>query len=136
MGQIEPIEGSVAGAGYFIQYDEDQWNLYDDAGKEYCYSYWIKKARPMGVVYVALQLIPDPLFPSSARETPYIAWQHMFEVQAEVNYTTKTVVHVTLNVSPVPKVRHELEAELAKTHPKGTTWRAWWDGSQCWQGRV
>lgn len=136
MGQIVPIEGSATDNAYFIEYDEDQWHRYDDAGKEYCKSYWLKKAEPMGVRFVALRLVPDPLFPAGARETPYIEWQHVFEFKADIPYTTQTVVHVTLNVEPEPKVRFALEDELRKTHPKGTTFRAWWDGKQYWTGRV
>lgn len=136
MGQIQPIEGSASENGYFVQYDEDQWNLYDDAGKQYCYEYWKKKAKPMGVAYVALRLVPDPLFPSGPREAPYIAWQYMFPVEADVSYTTKTVVHVTLLSEPTPRIRHDVEAELATSHPKGSAWRAYWNDKQVWNGRV
>lgn len=136
MGQITPIEGSATDNAYFVQYDEDQWNLYDDAGKEYCKAYWIKKAEPLGVRFVALRLIPDPLFPATGRETPYIAWQHMFNFKVDVPFTFKTVVQVTLNVEPTAKVRLAVEDELRKTHPKGTVYTAFDGDKVAFKGRL
>lgn len=78
----EPKEGSPAGAAYVVRYDEDQWLRYSEEGQQFCKDYWIKRATPIeGIQVVALQLIPDPLFPMTGNERPYIAWQHKLTLE-------------------------------------------------------
>jgi hypothetical protein len=79
--EIQPLEGEEYGLTYLVVYDEDQWNKYDDAGKQFCYDTWIKWATPIpGVEIVALKLDPPiDLFSDQPQRKAYIAWQHRLE---------------------------------------------------------
>lgn len=80
MPRIEVKDGVPSNRWYVIEYDEDQWYRYDDAGKQFCYDTWIKKATPLpDIDMVVLRLIPDPVFPRGDKELPYIEWQHCID---------------------------------------------------------
>jgi hypothetical protein len=66
------IENAVGQPCYLVEYDEDQWLKYDKEGQEHCFDTWIRKAKPMGALFVVLRLIPDPLFPSTDKVVPYV----------------------------------------------------------------
>lgn len=72
MGTVQPIDGSPSETVYLVRYDEEQWLKYDEAGQQFCFDTWIKKATPLGCKFVTLILEPDPLFPTNGKEKPYV----------------------------------------------------------------
>ena len=69
-------DGSVSENGmYLIRKDEDYWLSHSDESKANMQDRWKYEAETIGANRVVLQLIPDPIFPSTSKETPYIAWQ-------------------------------------------------------------
>lgn len=119
------IEGVASDRIYLIRYDEDQWERYDDAGKQFCYDTWIKKATPLAVDTVVLQLIPDPIFPRGSHEKPYVGWQHWIERKADKGFVITGIATVWLpkgvNELDVP-LRAKIEREVYEKYPNGTTY--------------
>jgi hypothetical protein len=83
------VENYAGQPCYLVDYDEDQWERYDQEGKEFCFERWAQKAKPMGCVFVILRLIPDPLFPRGTKTVPYVARSYPVE-QATFNPITVT----------------------------------------------
>lgn len=101
--------GTTANNSYVIEYDEDLWESLPESSKDTCKGVWRKKAESLGVRWVGLRLVPDPMFPRGAREKPYIAWQHMFPEARPVK------------VNPCPFCRGESKVTL--TIAGGGQWR-------------
>jgi hypothetical protein len=68
---------------YVVEYDEDQWNKYDEAGQNFAFQRWADKAKPLGCVMVVLRLVPDPIFPSGSNTAPYVARQEQIAPTAK-----------------------------------------------------
>lgn len=89
------VENHAGQACYLVEYDEDQWLKYDKEGQEFCFETWAKKAKPLGAVFVVLRLVPDPLFPSGEKTTPYIFRSYPVEqetfnpIQVNVNFSAR-----------------------------------------------
>lgn len=66
------VENHAGQPCYLVEYDEDQWNRYDKPGQDSCFEIWVKKAKPLGAMFVVLKLFPDPVFPSGSKTTPYV----------------------------------------------------------------
>ncbi len=123
---------------YVVYYDEDQWFKCDDAGHERCIATWVKKAKPLGALFVVVRLFPDPLFPSRDRTTPYIA--RSIPIDRETFDPVTVTVKLVADIHPdTYKSASEMEranlrvsarnalAMQAMTH-KGCTYEIWTRG--------
>lgn len=74
--------GTPSKLAYLIRLDEDAWlKLVKEGWQDTCYQVWRDEAQRWkadpkhDIRVVCLQLIPDPLFPSTERTAPYVHWQ-------------------------------------------------------------
>jgi hypothetical protein len=122
---VDVKDGEPSLGVYLIQYDEDQWFRYDEAGWQFCYDTWIKKASAIpGIKLVVLRLIPDAIFPRDPEKPlPYILWQQ--EVVRPENDGFKFTGHVLIELErPLdPSMRARIEKALL-AYPSGTTYEA------------
>lgn len=121
MTDINVPDGSAVGLTYFVSYSEDLWLGLDDDRREYCKQRWLEVATPIpGVRFIVLRLIPDPLFPSTDKESPYVAWQQEIEKQGDADYTMKAVIAVEMNVEWTAALQSKMMRDMAAHYPSGS----------------
>lgn len=94
--------GTPSKLAYLIRLDEDTWFRYSDEQREQCKAYWREQAlgwrdesRGVDIRIICLQLLPDPIFPTRGKETPYVIWQERVLREGECAHDwTNTIAHV------------------------------------------
>jgi hypothetical protein len=94
---ITPKDGTQAGKYYLVNYHEDQWYRYDEAGQEFCWAHWIKCATPLGCVKVCLRLIPDELFPTHGHDKPYVIERAIEQRGRGDDCSVRIEAHIEIN---------------------------------------
>lgn len=128
-------ENSAGQPCYLVEYDEDQWLKYDKEGQEHCFEAWVRKAKPMGAMFVVLRLIPDPLFPSGEKTMPYIVRSYAVERETfnpiTVTVTLKAQIHPDTYLNALDGERMKLKAEarlqlgMHSLATKGASYEIW-----------
>lgn len=136
---IKVLKGLMSAGVYLVKYDEDLWFKFTDEAQEFCKQKWIEEAQvAAGCKEVALQLVPDPLFPIHGKEVPYIIWRHKFANEEKKDFIYVATVRIDL-VDPYPtmsvEVRNKLRSLLAK-YPKGTKYDIYYRGAIMKKGTV
>jgi hypothetical protein len=136
--------GTPSKLAYLVRLDEDVWLRYSDADRKACQELWREEAEHWNDVpgydirIVCLQLIPDPLFPSTDKTKPYVGWQYTLKRRDDKHYGV--LLTVTLDsafyAEILPSLRVELMREFAQ-YPKGTRYQVMLDTGQVLdQGRI
>ena len=122
--------GTPSKLAYLIRMEEDTWLRWPEGDREAAKELWLEEAKRhvteggADLRIVCLQLIPDPLFPSTAKTTPYVEWQVLLRKPDEEDF--RTLVTIELNpervTSLTPQLRIRISGELGK-HPLGTPYK-------------
>jgi hypothetical protein len=103
------IPAGVATSGvYVVEYAEDLWRALDPDRQLYCLSVWMGKAKGAKVRHAVLRLIPDPLFPLSDKEKPYVEWQQKLDYSGSIEINVRSWCEITI-VTPCDRVPPELQ---------------------------
>ena len=118
----EIIENGLA---LLVRYSEDLWNTYSPERQEAFKVHWRELATEKKFTVVALQLIPDELFPTGINEKPYIAWQERLGVQEKNPYSISSHIVVKMDnfdkTIPV-EVRNAMGKELRERYAIGSNY--------------
>lgn len=97
---VEPYGGVYSevksGKLYLIRYGEDLWKSLDAERQQHCKDTWLRHAKDTDAARIALQLIPDELFPMHGNEKPYIEWQEVIDRPPDCGFTSEVVATFTL----------------------------------------
>ena len=106
---------------YYIRMSEDEWLSYPDEHKRELKQKYITLASRMGHEKIVLKLEPDPIFPSTEHNKPYIEWQYNIP-QPDTDWTFSHTVYISTNIAQVTlsKLDFIRLEKMYKQYPKGT----------------
>lgn len=115
---LEVPLGTPSKLAYLIRMEEDTWLRYSEDDRKACKDLWHDEAVRCAaepdndIRIICLLLIPDPIFPSTDKEKPYVEWQQLLNEKDPDHFEAEVVI--TLESACYSEIDPQLRIALTK----------------------